>query len=283
MEVKHNGQALIVKDEKIDAQVLDLYNNLKVIGCPMTGLDHIDLWECRKRGIEVISLQGETEFLKNVTSTAEHTIGLMIALMRNYKTALNAPYKHREEYMGHTLKDKKLLLIGGEGRVGSQVKQIAEGLGMKVYIIDTALKENRFLLWLGKKLGFDENNLFIYTALSQADIVSIHIPLDKNEGFFTREMFEQMKNTAYFINTSRSKIVAEGALIQALEQGFIAGAAVDFIDEGELREYASELQNLILTNHLGGITREDREKTDKFIINKVDAYIEQINLGKELI
>jgi len=275
MEVKHNGQSLFIKDEKIDAQVLNLYNNLKVIGCPMTGLDHIDLEECKKRGIKVISLQGETEFLKDVTSTAEHTIGLMIALMRNYKTALNAPYKHRDQYMGHRLSGKKLLLIGGEGRVGSQVREIAEGLRMKVYTIDIAFKENRFLLWLGKKLGFDENNLFIYTALSQADIVSIHIPLAGNEGFFTREMFEQMKNTVYFINTSRSKILAEGALIQALEQGFIAGAAVDFIDDPNLKQYAATHNNLVLTPHLGGVTIEDRKKTDQFIQEKVEKYVKE--------
>src|SRR5438045_143207 len=139
MKLSHNGQALLIADEKINAQVLDMYNNLKVIGCPMTGLDHIDLKECERRGIKVISLQGEREFLDEITSTAEHTLGLIIALMRNYKTALNAPYLHRDQYMGYKLKGKKLLLIGGMGRVGSQIYEYATALGMDIYVFDTSI------------------------------------------------------------------------------------------------------------------------------------------------
>lgn len=280
MDIKHNGQALIVGDEQVNASVLDLYPNLKIIGCPMTGLDKIDLEECERRGIKVISLKGETEFLQNITSTSEHTVGLILALMRNYKIALNAPYLHRDQYMGHTLSGKTICLIGGAGRVGTQVRRVAESFGMKVYIVDTVIKDNWFLVWLGKKLGF-QDNLFLNTALNNSDIVSVHIPLDGNEGFFTQEMFEQMKNTAYFINTSRSKAVEDGALIHALETKLIAGAAVDFTDEGELREYASENDNLILTNHIAGVTHEDRAKTEDFINKKVDQYINQLTKYNE--
>jgi D-3-phosphoglycerate dehydrogenase len=288
MTILHEGQALIITDEQIDSRVLDLYPNLKVIGCSMTGLDHIDLFECRKRGIEVLSLQyaGQrdpdvTKLLDNVTSTAEHTIGLIIALLRNYKTALNAPYKHRDEYMGHSLNSKKLLLIGGLGRVGKHVKRMAEGLGMDVYVYDVGFYKSRlirFLEWLLQ--GSDHDPLEeLKMVLGGVDVVSIHVPLPGNEGFFTQEMFANMSSHAYFINTARSGVVEDSALIWALETGKIAGAAVDFTDEAELREYASENNNLILTNHIAGVTFEDRHKTSDFIKQKVDTYIHQLNLS----
>lgn len=277
MKLLHNGKALLVMDEKVDAEVLDMYNNLKVIGCPMTGLDHIDLKECERRGIKVLSLQGERGFLDEVTSTAEHTLGLIIALFRNYRIALNAPYLHRDLYMGHKLSGKKILLIGGLGRVGSQLQRYCDALGMDVYVFDR-YKDHSWLLrfldkWFPSDLNFEEELLL---TLPEFDIVSIHVPLVGNEGFFTAEMFNAMKATAYFINSSRSKVVAQSALIWALETKAIAGAAVDFTDEPELREYASENENLLLTNHIAGVTFEDREKVEEFITKKVDAYIKQL-------
>src|SRR3990167_10690025 len=93
----------IIGLEKVDKQWLDARPHLRVIGCNCTGLDHIDLVECEKRGIKVISLRGETEFLETITSTAEHTIGLIIALLRKYKTALGGLYKYRDSYTGEVL------------------------------------------------------------------------------------------------------------------------------------------------------------------------------------
>ena len=250
MKVLHNGQAVIMGVEDIN---LDDFPDLKVIGCNMTSVEHLPLKECEKRGIKVISLKGETEFLQSITSTAEHTLGLIIALLRCYKTALNAPYKDREEYKGHTLKGKQVTLFGGYGRIGKQVNVFCSMLAMNVWCID-------------------QHGAF-YVPLSTADILSLHIPLEDNEGFFTKDMFKQMKPTAYFINTSRSKIVENGTLLWALKSNTIAGAAVDFIDEPELVEYSKSHDNLILTNHQGGNTFEDREKTYNFIEEKVEEYL----------
>ena len=121
------------------------------------------------------------------------------------------------------------------------------------------------------KIANNLNELF-----KEAHIVSLHIPLQGNEGFFTREMFSKMKKSAYFINTSRSKIVEDGALLWALKNGNIAGAAIDFIDDPKLLGYAKNNDNLILTNHLGGCTYEDMEKTQDFIAQKVAEYLKTI-------
>jgi len=102
------------------------------------------------------------------------------------------------------------------------------------------------------------------------------VPLPGNEGFFTREMFESMKPSAYFINTARTKVVEDRALIFALENQLIAGAAVDFTDDESLVVCEAWNKNLILTNHIAGVTYEDRKKTSDFIKQKVDNYINQL-------
>ena len=216
------------------------------------------VWE--KRGIKLICLRDYPEFLKTISSTAEHTIGLIVALLRNYKTALNAPYKERDAYMGHTLSGKTLGIVGGHGRVGFQVAKIAEAFGMDVLIYDRVRVDNKWLTSLP-------------VLLQRSDIVSVNIFLAGNEGFFTKKMFSQMKPTAYFVNTSRSKIVQDGALLYALENNIIVGAAVDFVDDPALLEYSKTHDNLILTNHLGGCTEEDMRKTEDFITQKVKKYV----------
>src|SRR3990167_4263210 len=242
---------------KVDKNWLDLRPNLKVIGCNCTGLDHVDFNECKKRGVKVFSLKDEKDFLSRIVSTAEHTIGLIFALLRNYKMALNPPYQNREAYKGHTLKGKKLGIIG-YGRVGRQVADRLQWFEIEIFTFDK----------------YDP----LYTLrrlLEKSDLVSIHIPLEGNEGFFTKEMFSKMKPTACVINTSRDKVIQKGSLLWALQNKIIAGAAIDFIDDPELLEYSKMHNNLILTNHIGGVTVEDMVKTEEFIKNKVKIYLNE--------
>lgn len=254
MKVLHNGQAVILGLEKLN---LDAFPQLRVVGCNMTGTEHLPIEEMERRGIKLISLKGEKDFLRTITSTAEHTIGLIIALLRNYKTALNGPYQDREAYKGHTLSGKTLGIIG-LGRVGRQVMNIAQMFCMHVASFDKDYKS----------IQATE----IHRVMT-ADVLSLHIPLVGNEGFFTRDMFEQMRSTSYFVNTSRSGVVEPGALLWALENKLIAGAAVDFTDDEALVQYAATHDNLILTNHIGGNTHEDRQRTEEFIERKVEEYL----------
>lgn len=257
MTILYDGKVIIVRVEKVDISNLP---NLQVIGCPMTGLEHLPWDEINQRGIKVISLQGETTFLKYITSTAEHAIGLMIALMRNYKTALNPPYQDREAYIGHRISGKTIGIIGIDGRVAKQVTKIAEGFGMNV---------------IGCDLVMGYSLIDLYNLLEQSDVVSIHIPLPGNEGFFTKEMFKKMKPTSVLINTSRDAVIQKGALVDALKSGIIAGAAVDFLDSSDLLEYNLGNNNLILTNHIAGATWEDMEATEEYIIKQVNNYLER--------
>lgn len=266
MKILDNGQGLIIGFESIN---LEEFPDLKVIGCPMTGLDHLPWKEIEDRKIKVISLKDCPEFLQKVTSTAEHTIGLMIALLRNYKSAFHEPYFDREFYKGHTLKGKTLGIIG-YGRIGKQVAKIAKAFGMKVLAVD-----KDFVVVRGKEQIPEDFTIqdALVDILQNSDIISCHIPLQGNEGFFRKELFQKMKPTSYWINTSRDQITERGALKWTLENKIIAGAAVDFIDDPELIAYARKHKNLILSNHIGGCTYEDMEKTKVFIAEKVATYI----------
>ena len=254
MQTLHAGKAVLIGAEKVDFK--EFPKNLQVIGCNMTGTDNLPWDFINAKGIKVISLEGETEFLNEITSTAEHTIGLVIALLRNYKLGFRWPTRERDSSVGHTVNGKTLGIIG-HGRVGKQVERMAIALGMAVRICEKVHKEEEL------------NEL-----LKKSDVVSLHIPLTGNDGFFGKYMFSMMKSAAYFINTSRLGVVAPEALLWALKESFIAGAAVDFIEDKDLLDYERlGFGNLILTNHCGGNTHEDREKTLNFVKEKVDEYI----------
>jgi len=265
MKVIENGRGLVVGFEEID---FAKYPDLEVVGYNTTGEDHIPWHELNKRSIRAITLKGETEFLQSITSTSEHTIGLMIALARNYKRA----FRTLDREIGHRLSGKTLGIIG-VGRVGKQVINMTKGLGLYCWGFDPRGGLDKELTDLslsgGGKVMMGSQ---IEIPLSNADYISLHIPLEGNEGFFTKEMFKQMKPTAYFINTSRAGVVEKGALLWALEHNEIAGAATDFIED-DLLTYKGD--NLLLTNHLGGNTIEDRKATEEFMTNKVKEYLEK--------
>jgi len=238
--------------EKIDRVWLDVHPKVGVIGSPTTGTDHLDMKEISKRGIICKTLKKEKRFLRTITSTAEHTLGLIISLMRNYKKAFRSPLEERDVYMGRKLMGKTAGIIGHKGRIGKMISKMLKASGMKIIGYDTRS-------WIKGNLT---------KLLTESDVVSIHIHLQGNEGFFTKSMFSLMKKTAYIVNTSRAEIFEKGALLDALKKGKIAGAALDFIGDKDLELYAKTHDNLILTNHMGGLTWEDRKSTQEFISKK---------------
>lgn len=238
---------LLTNFDRVDAAWFDLHPTVKILGSPTTGLDHIDLQEAERRGVRVVSLQGEREFLNTVTSTAELTWGLILALHREFKRALfSTAYRQK----GYKLAGKTLGIIGVEGRIGSQVKKIGEAFSMNILGVDKGCN--------------------IAELLAKSDVVTVHIPLQGNESFLKQKHFKAMKPSAFFVNTSRTGIMEKGALLTALEEGWIAGAALDFVDDPALSMYNKRYDNLIITNHLGGNTFEDRAATDVFIQDKMN-------------
>ncbi len=231
----------------------------RFIACPATGVDHIDLEACQRAGIEVISLKGESRFLQGVRATAEHTLALMLALVRRvpwaYQSVLNGNWS-RDRFCGSELHGKVVGIIG-LGRVGYQVSQILRAFGCTV-------------------LSVDRNGQGLDVLLQASDIISLHVPLnDETRHWLDAVKLSQMKPGAMLINTSRGAVIDETAVAQAVLSGRLAGVAVDVL-EGEPDISESPLAGLarsglpvLITPHIGGKTHESCEKTEVFLAHKL--------------
>ncbi|MFH1894725.1 MAG: NAD(P)-dependent oxidoreductase [Patescibacteria group bacterium] len=259
----------------INKEIIKNGKNLKIIAATTTGLDHIDINFAKTKNIKILSLKGQKEFLKNVTSTAELAFGLIIILLRNIFSAFESVKKYhwqREKFRGFSLRGETLGIVG-LGRLGKIMAKYANTFGMKVIAYDPSLKNYIFDKFGCKKVNF-------HNLLAKSDIITIHVPLDKKtKNMFDRKAFDKMKTTALLINTSRGKIVNEKDLLKSLRKNKIAGYGTDVLadelnftekfDIHPLVEYAKNNNNLIILPHIGGMTHQSREMTDIFMAEKI--------------
>ncbi|MBK9720259.1 MAG: hypothetical protein IPO78_01420 [Saprospiraceae bacterium] len=243
----------------------------KIIITPVTGLDHMDLDACKEMGIKILSLKGETDFLKDVRATAEHTFALMLSLIRKIVPAVNHTLLgnfNRNLFKGTELYNKTLGIIGF-GRLGTMVAQYALVFGMKVKFYDIKEISNP---GIGK---CEFKNL--KDLLAESDIVSLHVDLKtENRNMVNQDFLSKMKKNAILINTSRGALIDENALVQYLLSGHVSGAALDVLADEPNVNYDSTLfnyfkthDNLIITPHIGGNTEESFEKTELFLVQKL--------------
>lgn len=265
----------------LSEHVLIRFSKLKVVATVTTGLDHIDTDYCDRHGIRVITLKGETEFLNNITSTPEMTWALLLALVRKlpqaHASVLSGRWE-RERFFGHELNGMNFGVIGF-GRIGKILGRYAHAFRMQVYACDQVTAEPQSYPF--RQVALDE-------LLSTSHVVSVNLPLaEGTRHFIGRREFRQMRNGAWFLNTARGAIVDERALLETLEQGWIAGAAVDVI-ESETRpghitmahplvRYAREHENLLISPHISGSTFEAMQSTAVFIARKIKLAIDELS------
>ncbi|PIR66422.1 MAG: hypothetical protein COU51_04030 [Parcubacteria group bacterium CG10_big_fil_rev_8_21_14_0_10_36_14] len=273
--VKDADILVIRLEHKIDKEILDAAEDLKIIACPTTGLDHIDMKEAGKHGVQVASLKGETEFLNTITATAELSWGLFLALIRHIPDAYESVKKEnwdRDSFKGIELRGKTLGIIGF-GRLGKIIAQYGNAFFMNVVAYDPYVNQEEIERGAAESAIFEE-------LLSRADFISVHVPLDEETVDLIGEReFKMMKESAYLVNTSRGKIINESALLNALKAKKIAGAGLDVMAEetagGEflkgnlLLEYTKSHNNLIIVPHIGGATYDSMKNTEIFIAEKV--------------
>jgi len=259
----------------IDQDIIQAASKLKVIVTATTGLDHIDLEFAKKRNIEVLSLQGETEFLRSIPATAEHTWALLLSLVRKIPPAFYDVCHHkwdRDKFRGNDLYQKNLGILG-LGRIGEKVAKYGLAFGMRVSAYDPYRSNWK----TGIKRVYSLENL-----LKGSDVLTIHVPLN-DETLYMIGLNELLllPESAYIVNTSRGKILDEGGLLQVLENGKIAGAALDVISEerekslgtDNLINYARENTNLLITPHIGGATVESMAMTEIFMARKLKNHL----------
>lgn len=258
---------------KIDEKVLTLDTRCKYLVTPVTGIDHIDEELCERLGVKIICLRGETSFLQSVKATAELTIALTFALMRNlYPAIIHVKNKgwNRDLFRGNEL-DGKTVGIIGMGRLGNIVASYFAAFGCNILYYDPFVDIDQF-----KKIS----NLT--TLVQQADIITLHVNYNKaNHHLIGKPCFEVMNRNAILINTSRGGLIDENALLESLQNGQLKGAALDVlynepnVSQHSLVEYASVHDNLIITPHIGGNTYESFEKTENFICQKLISIIDR--------
>ena len=259
----------------IGREVIDAAPHLKYIATATTGLNHIDTEYAEAKGITVLSLRGENEFLDTITSTAELAFGLLIDLMRFMPFAFDSirAYEMRlEAFRGKSLYGKTLGIIG-MGRLGKIIAEGALGFRMQVQFCDPNVSAAAFPRC--KKVELPE-------LLATSDAISLHVHLlPETAGLINAERIALMKQGAYLVNTSRGELVDEAAVLAALVSGNLGGYATDVLT-GELElvkkfenhplvEYAKTHRNCIIVPHTGGLTEDSRVSTDVFIAQKLAA------------
>jgi D-3-phosphoglycerate dehydrogenase len=245
--------------EIIDLNLME-FSKVKVIACASTGTNHIKFETNNSDGITIYSLKDTPDLLKTLTSAAEFSFGLLIALAKQLIPATNSVESgiwNRTEFPGAILNKKKLGLIG-LGRIGSTMALFAKSFGMDVGYFDPNLNDK-------------PADIFEYDSIENlvvnSDFISVHIPYIVNANtnpVITRNIFSLFKQGSYFINTSRGELIDESGLIAAIDSGRIHGAALDVvmgepdISSNCVYKYAKKTKaNIIFTPHIAGYSIEN--------------------------
>jgi lactate dehydrogenase-like 2-hydroxyacid dehydrogenase len=232
---------LAVLTTTIDAPFLDRAGpQLRVVANYAVGVNNIDLDAARSRGVTVANTPDVL-----TRATAELAVGLMLALLRRIAEGdrfvrRRAAWEFSLEFMLGESLDGKDLLVVGPGRIGRETARLAEAFGARV--------------------AFAGREDALHEALGRADVVSLHVPLtDATRHLIDAAALRAMRSTAVLVNTARGPIVDEQALVEALADGQIAGAALDVYErEPDVEEALLGMENVVLTPHLGSATRDTR-------------------------
>ena len=260
---------------QIDEDFLKHANNLKIIGSPSTGTDHMDLNLIKNKGICCYDISKEFDLINSFTATSELVFTLLLSFIRKIIPAsqdANNGIWAREKYSGVQLLNKTFGIIG-LGRLGKISAKIAKGFGMNIIAYDTNEKNVN---------GVQMVDLDYLSRKS--DFISIHVHLNSStENLINLDLFKKMKETAIIINTSRGKIINEKDLILALKNNLISGACLDVIDgewltknelyEHPLVKYSRINDNLLLSPHIGGATEESIYGARLFMAKKIASFL----------
>ena len=242
---------LVVHYAPVSKEVLEKCDKLKIICCIRGGIENVDVEFAKSKQIKLLRAQG-----RNVAAVADFTIGLILALTRQiidyHILTKNGQWKAPPpEELPHELNALVLGIIGF-GQIGKEVAKRAKVFGMKILAYDPHIPPEEF-----NRHGVVMSDL--ENLLKNSDVISIHARLTPDTRHLIGEKeLRKMKNTAYLINTARGEIIDEEALVRALKEKWISGAALDVFTEEPLspNHPLLKLENVILTPHIAGFTWE---------------------------
>ena len=256
------AHALIIRSAtQVTAALLELATELTVVGRAGIGLDNVDVAAATRRGVMVVNAPQS-----NIISAAEHTMALLLAQARNIPqahAALKAGRWERTRWEGVELADKTLGVVG-LGRIGKLVADRAKAFGMRLVAYDPFVSADR-----ARQMGVEL--LPLDQLVGESDFLTIHLPKTKETtGLIGRELFLKAKPSLRVINVARGGIVDEAALAEAVQEGLIAGAALDvFSTEPMTQSPLFGLDSVVVTPHLGASTREAQDKAGDTIADMV--------------
>lgn len=253
------AHALLVRSEtKVTEAMLEHAPELKVIGRAGIGVDNIDVPAATRRGIAVLNAPGA-----NTVSAAEHTFALLLALLRHVADAaatMRAGKWDRKAFEGRELRGKTLGVVG-LGRIGQHIATVARAFGMRIVAHDPFLPEAR-----AAELGVEL--LPLDDMLRIADVVTLHLPLtDETRGLLDARRLKLLPKGAVLVNAARGGLVDEAALVEALTDGTLAGAALDVYSKEPLPadHPLRRAPHVVLTPHLAASTAEAQARVSKEI------------------
>ena len=262
-------KALIVRNKTlVTRELIENAPNLTCVGRLGVGLDNIDLNACEEQNITVYPALGA-----NSHSVAEYVICASMLLLRKAyfkKNEMIAGNWPRQESSGSEVYGKTLGLIGF-GDIAQKTRDLALGLGIKTVAYDPYLDKD-------SNVWKETKNLPLDNLLSISDIISLHIPLSKEtKNLIDEKKLRLIKNSSVIINTSRGGIIDENSLAKLLKENKIGGAALDVFNKEPINKVSAKkfegLDNIILTPHIGGVTKESNERVSKMIAKKIDIHL----------
>jgi D-3-phosphoglycerate dehydrogenase len=253
IEALNGHEILIVHGAPVTAEVMDACPDLILIGCARGGPVNVDVEEATRRGIAVVNSPR-----KNAEAVAELTIALLLCLARGLVGAMHTVHVAGSigtstfdgaRFMGRELGGQTLGVVG-LGSIGSEVATRANSLGMQVLASDPFVDRTT--------AGQPVELVSLDDLLHRADFVSLHARATPDKrNLIGRDELHKMRATSYLLNTARPSLVDEVALLEALEVGKIAGAALDVIEHVDgTRHLLADRQDVIITPHIGGATHE---------------------------
>lgn len=271
-KIDNYGGIIIRSRIPLDKNFLEKAKNLKFIARVGAGMENIDKEVAKNLGIELInSPEG------NRDSVAEHVVGMLLILMNRLFIASNEVKNgiwKREENRGDELLGKTFGIIG-YGNMGKATAKRLSGFGVKVIFHDILSDiQDEF----AEQVSLDK-------LQEEADILSLHIPLDASTKYLVDEDFiSRMKKNFYFVNTARGENLKTSALVEAIKKGKVLGAALDVLEyekssfenldssgENKDLQFLLSSEKVIVTPHIAGWTHQSKEKLAQFIVDKIVA------------
>ena len=264
-------EIVVIEADFIFREVFERGRKLKLVAACRGNVTHVDIEAATEHGVLVVNTPA-----RNATAVAELTVGLMLALVRNIPAAHQMvssggwvdPTVCYSSFRGTELAGKTIGIVGF-GAIGQQVARRLSAFDTSILVYDPYVDSEEITRMNARPIGLDE-------LLEQSDFVTLHCPaLPETMGLINAQRISSMKPTAYLVNTAGAPIIDREAIVQALKERHIAGAAFDVYETWPVQpdNPLLKLDNVILTPHIGGSTDETVERHSHMIADDIERFL----------